>query len=754
MKYINDFPITAFLGIPFIIVSSSVVAQPQRLHSSNTFALEEVVVTSQKRSENVQDVPVTISAFTEDFMSTRNMETANDLIAFVPNLQASYPYGETQPIFSIRGQTMADHNTNQSSPISFYVDESNIGPSFLHGMVLFDLERSEVLRGPQGTLYGKNTTGGAINLITRSPSLEGGDAVGDIAFSLGDYGRKHAHGAIEKTIIDDVFGVRSAFTYTKTDGFHRNLFPGADDLTSIDTWSGRFTFSYSGDRLGAILRYTTGESDGQAAAIINEPTIPDGQGGFIDRSGTNARAGTANRWESSQNKAGSYNTTFDNIVLTVNWELENYSVTSITSYLDADALNQQNNDGSDFDLLEDDWNTDTEQFSQDIRLVSELDGAFNFIVGIYYSTDTSDRLNYFDIFHGIGDFNPNLSSGFSTIQIIDQTRDSAAVYAHTTYALSDRLTLTTGLRYTNDKGEYDVLSQIADYDRVPAYDVITRDSYSSKDSEFDDGEFSGKVGLDYQLNDDSMIYINISRGYRSSAFNGGALFDVAEVGAAEPEFVDALETGFKTQFLDGTVQLNGAAFYYDYTDQQLINLVGFQQQLINADKANIKGLEFELMAAVSENLTVNSSLGYLSSEYEELILSNTETGVGNIDLSGNDLIASPELNFSLAVNYTVAETDLGIFTVNFDTVFVDDQWFSAYNDALDYGEIKSDAHWISNAMVTWESVDEKLGVDVWMKNIGNDDSYIYGINARGGFGYDYHVVGLPRRFGVDLTYRF
>ncbi len=738
---------------------------------ASAFQIEEVVVTAQKRSESVQDIPVAISAFTAEGMDNMKMETANDIASGVPNLQVSSPYGETQPIFSIRGQSMSDYNTNQASPVGVYVDEAYIGANFLQGMALFDLERVEVLRGPQGTLYGKNTTGGAINFITRAPSLDG--TSGDVSLTVGDYGREHIKGAVETEIIEGKLGVRAAYTYTKTDGHSDNKFPGADDLSSIDTWSGRITLRYEGDHVDATLRYASGENNGQSTAVINEGRIPVPGVGNTDAIG--AVLGQLPRqpgwdaWEVSQNRAEPFSTEFDSNTLTVNWDLGDYTITSITSYIEGVSLNQTDIDGAPWKLLEIDYGASVEQFAQDFRIASNFDGPFNFIAGAYYATDEMEIENVFEMFHATGDLGlpfdlannfitnptPNATTtGFTSIQRYTQERDSVALYLHTTYDFTDDLSLTAGVRYTEDKGNgKDIHTQLADYDRNPVLDLIVPGSFAADDAEYDDSEFTGKLSLDYQLDEDSMVYASYSRGYRSSAFNGGAQFAANEVGIAAPEFVDAYEVGFKTQMLEGALQLNGAAFYYDYTDQQFVNVIGVQQFLQNGKSSSIKGFELELIARPTHALTVNAGIGYLSTEFEELTLSDTMNG-GNIELDGNELFNAPELNFNLALDYVIADNSWGLFRISADTAFVSEQWFSAYNDDLNYDEVKSDDRWVSNAKLSWDSEDDKVGMAFWVKNIGDNDEPIYSINLQSGFGYDYYTVGLPRRMGVDFTYRF
>lgn len=755
---INRYPVKHLVAA--LVAATGVNAE---IHA---FEIEEVIVTAQKRSESTQEIPVAISAFTAEGMENMKMETANDIAAGVPNLQVSLPFGETQPIFSIRGQSMSDYNVNQSSPVGVYVDESYLGASFLQGIALFDLERVEVLRGPQGTLYGKNTTGGAINFISRGPSFEG--TQGNITLTLGDYGREHVNGAVETELVEEKLAVRAAYTYTETDGHHKNHFPGEHDLASIDTWSGRLTLRYEGDSLDATLRYTAGESDGIASAPVSEGRIPtligntDAVGALL---GQTPRQGDWDAWEGSHNKSEPYSTDFDNVMLTVNWSLEDYTLTAITTYLEGQGLNQANTDGAPWRMLEIDWGSEVRQIAQDLRIASDFDGAFNFIAGVYYAKDVTDVSNAMEFFHLTDDLgiafdaaNTVLTdpagTGVTLLQDYTQKRESVALYFHSTYDLTDALALTTGLRYTEDKGNSkDFHTQLGDYERNPVGDMILPGSFADASAEFDDSEVTGKLGLDYQIHDDLMVYASYSRGYRSSALNGGAMFSPTEMVVADPETVDAYELGFKSALQEGRLQLNGALFYYDYSDQQFVNFFGVQQLLVNGESSTIQGLELELVARVTESLTLNAGLGYLDTEFEELALTDTVNG-GDIDLGGNELFNAPELNVNLALDYVIADSDYGVFRASASTVYTGEQWFSAYNDKIGYDQIKSDSSWLSNAKLSWDSADDKLSAALWVKNIENSDAAVYAVNAQSGFGYDYYTIGLPRRLGVDLSYRF
>ena len=221
-------------------------------------SIEEVVVTAQKRAQTVQDVPISISAFSSDELEGLKLRDTTEIASQIINMQISNPMGDSLPVISLRGISMDDFSLNQSSPVAIYVDEVYKGNPALQSVQMFDLARLEVLRGPQGTLYGKNSTGGAVNFITKAPSFTD---QGYITVGAGDYGRKEVHGAGETTLIDDVLAVRVAGTWTERDGWKENEYSGGVDGNGIDEWGARITFTYQPkDDVEAILRLAKSDS--------------------------------------------------------------------------------------------------------------------------------------------------------------------------------------------------------------------------------------------------------------------------------------------------------------------------------------------------------------------------------------------------------------------------------------------------------------------------------------------------------------
>ncbi|MEY8200874.1 MAG: TonB-dependent receptor [Colwellia sp.] len=717
--------------------------------------LEKIIVTAQKRIQNIQSVPVSITAFDSQSLSSLGVLLASDIASQTPNLQASQPYGDAQPIFTLRGISMLDFNTNQSSPVGIYVDESPVEASFMQASQLFDIERAEVLRGPQGTLYGKNTTAGAINFISRAPDFEPN---GNVYLSYGTNNYLRVAGAIETVLLEDELGLRVAFTNSDSSGFYDNHYPGADDLQEIKNWAIRASLRYKTDFLDATLRLQSGERSGNATGIIAEGRGPGGYdvAGFFSGGAIPQRIDQGyDAFEGSEDKVGTYTTKTDSVGLTVNASLsQSIDFTSVTAWSQGKALNQ-NGDGSPVSILEIDWGSEIKQWTQDLRLTSHFDGDFNAIVGLFVSKDKmeiNNDLAFLLFTESLGvTFDPSLAtSGFTVGQGYQQQRDSKAIYSHLTYAFSESLEGFLGLRYTQDKGELsNVNSWVGDYDFNFVYDLIV----DQPSRYYNDNKFSGSLGLKYQLTNDLMFYGSYSQGYRSSAFNGGATFSVTELTVAAPETVEVYEIGMKSRWWDDRLQLNGALFHNNYKNQQLVNIVGAVRFLENAGSSSIAGAELELRALLSDDLSINFGLGLLETEYDELSLTNPVTSLP-VDLSGNQLPSAPRLNMSLALDYVVASGEWGQALLHINSQYVSKQWYSAYNDDYGYDGIKADAYLQSNGRLTYSSADDSYHVSLWIKNIEENNEPIYAINAQQTFMYDYYIMPMPRQFGVDVNWQF
>jgi iron complex outermembrane receptor protein len=762
--------------------------------------LEEVVVTAQKRSQSMQDVSVAVSAIGGEDIEALGWDRPNDIAAQVPNMQVSTPVSEVQPLFAIRGVSMVDYTPSQSSPVGVYIDESYVGSSYLQGLSMFDLERVEVLRGPQGTLYGKNTTGGAINLITRTPQIDD-ETNGKITVGAGNYGLVTAQGAVEGTLSEGTLAGRLAFNYKENDGYYDNKI--GKDLNQTDYSSLRGILNWQAtENLNAVLKLSYGDSDAASAAPRVVGTNPGGLNiaGSPDSKNQKYHEGSIDRVGNTEAEMSLAN-------LTLNYDMESFSVVSVTSWYSGDYLSIQDTDGTADSLLALNWGSDTEAWSQDLRLVSNFDGPINFIVGGYYGFEDVDT----DILHysflGVPAINavfpdqagPILLSNGALGQVqryFDVEKESFAIYGDLNWSFTEKLSMNVGLRYTDDKNTRDRLN----YSRINGGPLTIPAALSPTGSDFvtdprtegsytpgnitgigqplvpptvgfpvwthgeltdesvpevsqSEGEVTGTLALNYFWNDDLMTYVRYSRGYRSGAFNNGLVWqEEGDSAYASPEFVDSYELGMKSEFFDGMMRLNGAAFYYDYVDQQFVNQIGVTAILENAGGVDIYGLELELLAMPTDNLTLQAGLGLIDAEYNELVL-------GGVDLKGNEPVSAPELNFNVAADYTIDIGENWNTRIHLDGNYVGDQWFSAYNDANvpglgDYGDIGEDAYWLWNARVTLVDNDDRFGISLWVANMADEEFDVYGINLQSGFGYNYFMSGAPRTYGAELTYRF
>jgi iron complex outermembrane receptor protein len=758
-------------------------------------ALEEVVVTAQKRTETLQSVPVSVTVLTGAQLAELKLDTPSDLVTQIPNLQVDGIIGEGSPIFSLRGVSMFDYSLSQSSPVASYIDEVYKGNIALFGVEIYDLARIEVLRGPQGTLYGKNTTGGAINFITHKPGF---NTEGYIKLGVGNFERKEAEGAFQAGLIPDRLAVRVAFTYTKAHGFVHNVLDGYPDLEGIDQYGVRVSVLYKANEdLDLTLRYSKSMQDPQDYAIIAGSIGPDGIAGvgyYRTSDGTATGRPLANN-EVGQNYTPRRRQDNQAVSLTANWNLFGAGVlTSITSWDQGSVLNPEATDGAALDIFKSPYYGKTRQVTQDLRFTSPGDAAFNYIVGLYYQHEiifnaTENRLfNFLDV-NGDGvlsyqdcadaSFGPGqgyaigslINAGCRYYNAFDQIRNSGAVYTDLNYSVSPLVRLRAGVRYNHDNAvQKNALNQLRGSDGVPIgsitpgslatdpnapwmpvealpgspnYDAIVNARTSQS---IHNTAVTGRAGIDFTPTADSLLYLSYSRGYRSGAFNGQFLFSFSDFTNVRPETLDSVEVGWKTQWFDHRLQLDGAIFHYQYKNQQFIDIrpTG-QQPLINLGKSRINGGELELVARPVRPLTVRIGIGILDGKVQEGALAG-----GTIDVRGHTLPHSPKVSGTLSTDWNVVTWGYAGLTAHFDGVYASKQYFELVNQ----DRIAQDRYALLNARVMLHSAaDSSWEVGAWIRNI-TDRFYLTSAADLQSIAFDYRHRGVPRTYGLDATYRF
>ena len=750
--------------------------------------LEEVVVTAQKREENLNKVPVSVTALTSAQLGSLKLDSPSALAAQIPNLQVNGIVGQGSPLFSLRGISMFDYSLNQSSPVASYLDEVYKGNFVLFGVEMYDLERVEVLRGPQGTLYGKNTTGGAINFITHKPGF---DTEGYLKVGAGNFNRKEVEGALQGTLVPDRLAARVAFTYTKADGFIQNVFPGGPPMEGVDQYGVRLSLLFKAtDALDLTLRLAKSKQNPYNYAIIagrvNDAGI--GFAGYYRTSDGTATGVPLNDNQVGQNYTPRRRQDNDSASLTANWKMsDRYSLTSITSWDQGKLFNPEGTDGAAIDIWKISYLGKTRQVTQDLRLSTNGDGALNYIVGAYYQHEIiynatenqifnfldyngDGALNYQDCVNSSNDgyaagFFINLSCRYSNS--FDQIRNSWAVYSDGSYQLSDRFKLRAGLRYNHDNGvQKNALSQLRGADGVPIANIIPgvvvpgvtdnipviilpgEPGYdaavnATANQALRNTAFTGRLGIDFTPTPDSLIYANYSRGYRSAAFNAQFLFTQSDFTTVKPETLDSIELGFKSTWLGSRLQLNGAVFHYQYKNQQIINVFPTgQQPLINLGKSKIDGGELELVMRPVRDFTFRAGLGFLKSKVQEGVLASG-------DISGNRLPNAPTASGTLSGDWDAWRGLNAVLTLHADASFTGKQYLALPNEEA----ISQGAYHLLNSRITVHSPDQKWEVGLWGNNLANKFFLTNAVDVQG-FGFDYRHRGLPRMYGLDATYRF
>jgi iron complex outermembrane recepter protein len=855
---------TALVGS--VLIAQSALAQ-ETGQGTDDVGLEAIIVTAQKRAENLQEVPAAISAISAGDLQAKGILETSDLMGSLPNLQVTSAYGTTQPNFSIRGVSVANEfSASTASPVGVYVDEVYQSFRASHGQQLYDLERVEVLRGPQGTLYGRNTTGGAINFITRKPDLDGN--TGNFTFGYGNYNTWKASGALEATLVPDKFGVRVAATRAKGDGYTFNPTLNQDYGTT-DSIAARLTTLFKpSEGLTITLKGYYAKNDPRqdlpyGIGYLQGRSDAGGYSRFVPRPELGGRLLEQN--EVQADTAGDYFTSSRGGSLTIEFEASDaLTFTSITGYDHGRyKLSPFDCDGSPNNVCAIRYFSESKNFNQDFRVTYDGD-RLKLIGGLYYGRDkiaTENEPDFFGFLRpllrgagvpgGFGNIpiavgnalrtvpafavnpalipaNPNtpLPAGacapivvnpngifdarsliafnsdvaqrnvagpgrfqigcaadgappFGPIlanQKYDIVRPSWALYGEANYAITDQFSITVGLRYTWDKVKYenartvlfalDGVTPIASL--VPYSTTNVGLNGPTVNAQEKTGEFTGRVVLDYKFTDDIMAYASYSRGYRAGAYNGLAYQDISQVYFVPPEKVNAYEAGIKSRFLDNRVQLNLAGFYYDYTGQQIAQIIGATSFLRSAD-GRIFGAEAELAAQITDRIRIDASLGLLDSKYKGNTVAAPNAPASpqlTLNVNGNPFPNAPSVTFAAGIDFTVWEQDDRKITARADTQYMGKYYFDPFKD---YGQNPCDrpagpvllatpelacgnpSYWLFNGRITYET--DRYAVSLWGRNIFNKFYYTYGLNLNA-FYQDYLTRGAPRTWGGEVSIKF
>lgn len=707
----------------------------------------EIVVTAQKRAENLSKVPLSLSVLDGQTVDAARFTQADDLISRIPNLRFSATVGENTPIFSLRGVSMSDFSLNQAGPVAAYYDEVYKGNFAFLGLQLYDLARIEVLRGPQGTLYGKNTTGGAINYVAEKPRFENG---GYLRAGLGNYNRAEMQGALN-IAASSTIASRIAFTVARADGWFSNRLPGQYDLSSTREYGIRGTLLWEpSDRAEIILRLSTSLQNPRNYGNYSKPG-PDGVGaGVYEAYGQGSsyfREGLGPRELEANFTARRHARTWS-AALTGTFRLTDaLTLTSVSGWDRGSLFVPEDTDGSPTRALEIPYTDRGTQLGQELRLAWDDGGPLSAIAGIHHHREdlfNATDLNFWtdlDV-DGNGQVDAgDCTANFSLLACVisnrfDQQKRSWAAFGDARLKISPRTTLRGGLRFTHDSGlQSGLTSEVRGVDGVLIATLIP-----PLDRRFSGNNLSGKVGLDQELEGGTLLFASYSRGYRASGFNAQAFFDPTEAGVARPETIAAIEAGSKGKL--GTVALSFTAFYYIYRNQQFlsVNPADATQTLVNLDRSRIYGAELEIDARPHPDILVSGGLGLLHARAVSGLVSG-------LDVRGHHLSNAPAVTANGSVTWTAWSDGKTRIILRGDASYVSSQYFEIVN----IPRLRQGGYALIGAGIDYQRGDWTLSL--WGKNL-TDRTYFTSRIDLSGFGFDYNHVGTPRTWGASLRRSF
>ncbi len=751
--------------------------------------LEEVRVTAEKLRGDVQDIPIAITSFSSEDMEQLSVNQIKELVAFTPGLTATPgPNGGNEGLFFIRGIGQADGNAATDPGVGTYLDGVYLGRTSGASLDTLDLQRVEVLRGPQGTLFGRNTIGGAINVVTENPSLDGFH--GKVKGSIMDRDGYKLQFVANAPLGDDA-ALRVSGLNTQRDGWGESVYNN-DTFGDEDTTAGRVKFLWNandsmqfilsadatkarGTSLPTVLTAfdTSQELPHMGATPLAAPFPPDSAG---ERSND-----TKDIFASidPQNDMDVWGTS-----LHFNWDLQWARLSSITAYRDMETFTTQDFDAGAYATYDNFMDQAQEQFSQELILAGEaFDDRLEWLAGLYWYEEEVDYTNGINLGHNTNLFPFSWEKldgrGIQNNQRFNLDVESQAVFFHLRYRITDAFSLTVGGRYNEEEKTQDFDFFIDNTDGIfsfipapipgnpawpnPGYiqlftpgeitptlspnnPFLPPNVPTSYNESWE--EFTPKVVLDWQASEDILFFLSYAEGFKSGGWNGRPQDTFAEVPTYEPEEVTSYELGMKSTFADGDVVFNASYYFSDYENIQLLVLnpgSGFFETN-NAAQAEVQGIEFEVSARLMDSLQVFWTGSWIDAEYTELDLEARISGIDDNDM----LPLTPEYSTSLGLQYTASLGDAGALIARGDYSWQDDIAYGAANGQY---EVEDD-YGLLNLRLSWLSRSEQWTVAGWVRNATDEEYFSNGQDVVNGLGVAFAGVGRPREYGLDVIYSF
>lgn len=685
--------------------------------------LEEVVVTAQKRVGTVQKTPLAVTALGGETLEKQNVADAGDLTGRAPNLTVGQAGNEV--IISIRGVSSSGVVPQRDPSVAFHIDGVYLPRPSGANSVFYDLERVEVLRGPQGTLWGRNATAGSLNIITRKPVQ---DVEGAAEILYGSYNRLKTQGMLNLPITETL-AARASFVTNRYGGYQKSAINGQPDLNDADEQAARLHLLFKpNDKLKVLVSTDYYHAGGAGAGNV-----------LIGNGATNyLKAGQANPYVATTNTAGRRDNRITGIQSEITYAFEPFDLISLTALRHDNQETMTDTDATATGTDSQHYINKNKTFSQELRIASHGDGRLKYILGAFYIKETNDDNLY---------VYTNLAQ--TTGQILQRPHRFAkswAGFGQLDFDVTDNVTVFGGLRYSEDeKGNPDGLTRVIG---------TISNSFRPDAGKWD--KWTWRLGGNWEVTSNNMIYATVATGYKAGGFSSNRNFG--------PETLTSYEIGSKNYFLDRRVLANFSAFQYDYKDLQVVSVVpdenGISRALTtNAGVSTVKGLEFEGQAKVSSVLSFDVTLSYLDAKFDVYKNAVDSLYANVLDLSGNRLPRAPKWGGNFGVTYSTPVATGGV-TLRASTRYQSKVYYTEFNDRPivtagttihPYATASQDAHWISDISARY---DDERGwyVEAYVDNVGDKAVLLAtSVNtARSFFGN----FGAPRTAGVKLGMKF
>ncbi|KGJ89953.1 TonB-dependent receptor [Colwellia psychrerythraea] len=746
-----------FAGVASI--STSVIAADEVIKEKVT-GIEVIQVTARKRVENVQEVPVAVTALQGDTLDAYSSSAMDIrfLNAKIPSLSVESSFGRTFPRFYMRGLGNSDFDLNASQPVSLVVDGVVQENPILKGFPAFDLERIEVLGGPQGTLFGRNTPAGLVKFDSAKPTQ---DLDGFVSLSYGSKNTTDLRGAVGFGLTDNL-STRVSLLRQDRDNYIDNKAPGFeqdDVLGGYTDQAMRIQFLYEGDGFNALFNYHARDLDGKPVAFYANG-IESGSNSLVDNfSRDTVYHDSASRsTQQVETEGASFNLDFD---------LGDYTVTSITGYESLEFFSRADVDGGygcngfgcppDFEpsgpgiinLSSEtaDGIPEHSQLTQELRLTSNFDGNFNFQAGVFYFYEdlTIESFAYDALFSG------GTQSGYV---IQEQETTAWAVFSSVDYSFTEKTSVTVGLRYSDDEKDYNnerTQSPLA---------FFGAPNYAAGAVSTDDSHVSWDVSVSHKYTNDINLYARVADTFRAPSIQGRSLFAFDDgISVADSETIISYEAGIKSDILDNMGRINASVFYYAMDDQQLTSVGGDSNtaKLLNANETTGYGFEIDSQFVLNENWLVTANASYNHTELSDNSLSvpvcasctvtSPVNGAGQAIVDGNSLPHAPEWIFNFTARYNVEIAD-GEFYAYTDWSYRDEISFFLYNSVEFTG--KSLFEGGLRTGYTWGGDDKDYEVALFVRNLTDEQQAIGAVD----FTNNAAIVNEERFIGAEFKVNF